>query len=71
MPKPLFRDYDKGDGFKITAYDKGSWTEYSALQLDAAGYVINRRSFRSCYRREAEAKITQWKAEDAAKGAAA
>ena len=62
--KPLFRDYELGNGFKITATDMRSWTRYEALQLDARGYVVNRRLADFCRRRDAEAKISEWKALD-------
>lgn len=63
--KPMFKDYDMGDGFKVLATNQRTWTEYHASQLNAEGYVINGRSFTSCYRREVDAKIAEWKAQDA------
>jgi len=63
--KPMFRDYDMGDGFKIVATDMRTWTQYVASQQNAKGYVINGRCADFCRRREAEAKIKAWRAEGA------
>lgn len=61
----MFQTYDMGGGFYVTAQKMRNWTEYTASQLDApGGYVINGRCFRSCYRREADAKIAEWKAQE-------
>lgn len=52
------------NGFQITARKMGNWTEYGACQLNADGYVVSGRSFYSCYRREADAKLAEWRAQD-------
>ncbi len=59
------KTHDMGDGFYVHAEKWNNWTEYCAMQLDRpGGYVENGRSFRSCYRRDADAKIAEWKAQD-------
>jgi hypothetical protein len=62
--RPLFRDYDMGDGFKIEAMNMRTWTRYTACQQNEAGYVINGRCKEFCRRREANAQIDAWRAQD-------
>jgi hypothetical protein len=62
--KPGFRDYDMGDGFKILAVNMRTWTRYDATQQNAEGYVIRGRAAEFCRRRDADAQIARWKAED-------
>lgn len=64
-------EWDMGGGFYIHRERRGSWWEYSASHLDApGGYVKDHRLFHSCYRREAEAKIAEWRASDMDKSTA-
>ena len=60
-----------GDGFWLDIEDRGSWTEYTAAMLDEpGGYVVAGRFSHHCRRRDAEAKIAEWRAEDARNDAA-
>lgn len=64
-----WRDLATFSGFSFVAYNRGSWTEYHASQINADGYIINGRSFSSCYKRDAAAKISEWVKQDKEKAA--
>jgi len=55
------KSYDLDNGFRIVATNMGNWTQYEALHLNEDGYLIDGRAFRSCYRREVDAKIAEWR----------
>lgn len=57
-------DTDMGDGYWIARERHGSCVWWQAMQLDApGGYVVNGRSMRFSYKRDAVAQIATWKAE--------
>jgi len=65
MTRKVRKTHDFGGGFYVQTEPRSNWTAYIAVQLDSPdGYVVNKRLFETCYRREAEAKIKEWQQTD-------